>query len=311
MTSGRPIATGLHLAPDAAWLALCSPLFDLVDVFSVTPETTWRGSDLHPNDFAAAFAAIVRGREHAADGGSHPGAPQASAAGVIGHGVGFSLASEDAEFRQSRWLPLLARDQGTFGFRWYTEHLGLTVAAGDDLQIPLPVPLTSVTAARVRRSLDRLAGVFGTVGAENSAWVVHPGAPLDEPAWLSDALGDHHLLLDLHNLYASSVNLGFDPESWLARAPLDRVIEIHLAGGDDAPARWFPRAQAPRRRIRLDSHDHDVPREVWALFDAVWRACPNLRCVTLERQEGTVQPGDVPLLAETLVRVRETVAEAP
>ena len=284
------IATGLLLAPDSAWLTRCSPLFDLVDVFSLAPETTWRGPDLAPNDFAGAFARIARSR----------------GCGMVGHGVGFSLASENAEARQTRWLPRLAADRDAFGFGWYTEHLGLTVAAGEDLQIPLPVPHTADTASRVRRSLDRLATVFSAVGAENSAWMVHPGDPMDEPRWLADALGPHHLLLDLHNLYTSSINLRFDPEAWLARAPLDRVIEIHLSGGDEADARWS--AGLGGRRYRLDSHDHDVPREVWALFEAIWRECPALRCVTLERQEGTVQPGDVPVLRDSLLRIRETVA---
>lgn len=284
----RAVATGLLLAPDTTWLARCAPLFDLVDVFSVTPESTWRGKALAPNDYAAGFRQIAARR----------GRP------MVGHGVGFSLASADASARQERWLPALARDHAAFDFQWYTEHLGLTVAAGEDLQIPLPVPHTTANAARVRASLDRLAAVMGTVGVENSAWTIHPGQPLDEPAWLADTLGDrHHLLLDIHNLYASAVNLVFDAEAWLARAPLHRVIELHLSGGDDAPASW-----GAGRRIRLDSHDHDVPNEVWSLFEAVLPHCPNLRCVTLERQEGTVQAGDTSLLAECIIRITETVA---
>ncbi len=275
------------LAPDEVWLGRCASLFPLVDVVSVTPETTWRGVGLAPNGFARGFAAIAHGR-----GGRR-----------VGHGVGFSLASRDDSARQERWLAALARDHAALPFEWYTEHLGLTVAAGDDLQIPLPVPHTVATADRVRRSLDRLAAVFGTVGVENSAWIVHPGHPLDEPGWLGDALGDHHLLLDLHNLYTSSVNLGFEPEAWLARVPLDRVLEVHLSGGDEAPASW-----TGGRRIRLDSHDHDVPEEVWRLYDAVRPALTGLRCVTLERQEGTVEPGDVPVLADTLRRIRESIA---
>jgi uncharacterized protein (UPF0276 family) len=276
------------LAPDAEWLRLCAPLFGLVDSFSISPETTWRGAALERNGFAEGFLDIVR---------SH-------GAQLVGHGVAFSLGSENAGDRQSRWLRALRRDHAVHPFAWYTDHLGVTLANGEDLQLPVPVPLTSATAARTRASLDRLASLFDAVGAENSAWYFHPSDAMDEPAWIVDALGEsHHLLLDVHNLYTSSINLGFDAYAWLAKAPLDRVIEIHLSGGSEAPPAW-----TGGRRIRLDSHDADVPNEVWQLFDDVWPACQNLRAVTLERIEGSVLGGDVPRLRDTLVRIKETVA---
>jgi uncharacterized protein (UPF0276 family) len=88
----------------------------------------------------------------------------------------------------------------------------------------------------------------------------------------------------LHNLYPSAINLGYEPEAWLDRVDLARVIEIHLAGGRDADAVWLPEGV----RLRLDSHDDRVPEDVWALYERVAPRCPNLRGVTLERMEGTV-----------------------
>ena len=38
------------------------------------------------------------------------------------------------------------------------------------------------------------------------------------------------ILLDLNNVYVSSVNHGFDPKAYLRALPANRVQQIHLAG---------------------------------------------------------------------------------
>ena len=59
--------------------------------------------------------------------------------------------------------------------------------------------------------------------------------------------------------------------------------------------------------MRLDGHDGAVPELVWRMLEAVAPRCPNLRGVTLERMEGTVEDADVPLVAAELARLRATV----
>ena len=78
------------------------------------------------------------------------------------------------------------------------------------------------------------------------------------------------------------------------------MIEIHLSGGSFSDPGWLPEGAV----LRLDSHDDDVPEEVWALFEETFPRCPNLRGVTLERMEGTVTADDAPLLREELRRIR-------
>jgi uncharacterized protein (UPF0276 family) len=109
-----------------------------------------------------------------------------------------------------------------------------------------------------------------------------------------------HLLLDLHNVFTTAVNAGFEPERYLAALPLERVIELHVSGGADSDPAWLPDG----RTLRLDSHDHGVPEEVWALAESVLPRCPNLRGLTVERMEGTVGDDDVGLLREELRRAR-------
>src|SRR5690606_2658905 len=141
------------------------------------------------------------------------------------------------------------------------------------------------------------------VGVENSAFYFHLGNPLDEPHFLREVLNTPrtHLLLDLHNLWTNALNLGFDAREYLALLSLDRVIEIHVSGGAESEPAWLPSGNV----LRLDSHDHAVPEEVWELAGEALPRCANLRGLTLERMEGTVDAADVPLLREELRRARK------
>ena len=64
------------------------------------------------------------------------------------------------------------------------------------------------------------------------------------------------LLLDVNNIYVSATNHGFDPHTYLAGIPADRVGQIHLAGHSQG------------RDLLIDTHDQPVPPRVWALYEA-------------------------------------------
>jgi uncharacterized protein (UPF0276 family) len=113
-----------------------------------------------------------------------------------------------------------------------------------------------------------------------------------------------HLLLDLHNVYTMGKNFDFDPNEYVDRLDLSRVIEIHISGGSDSEPGWLP----SRSTMRLDSHDAPVPEPVWTLLARVVPRCPNLRGVTLERMEGTVETGDTALLREEVRRAKRIAA---
>ncbi|MCI0586855.1 MAG: DUF692 domain-containing protein [Planctomycetes bacterium] len=288
------VLVGFTLQPEREYCGLLEPLLvEDADYFEVTPETTWvrDGDELfRPNGFWRLFREL----------GERTGKP------FIAHGVGLSLGTfaEDGA-RLARCLEAIRMSQEAFRFLWYTDHLGATVLDGRAVTIPVPLPMTSEAAAAVRDRLGALQEIVPDVGFENSAFYYLLGKPLEEPAFFGRILERPrtHLLLDLHNLFTNAVNLGFDAEAWLERLDLTRVIEIHVSGGSASEPEWLP----SRRVMRLDSHDAPVPEEVWRLLERTAPRCPNLRGVTLERMEGTVGEGDVPLLREELARVRRTV----
>jgi uncharacterized protein len=285
-------AIGLTLQPDPDYLERLAALFARdVDVFEVAPETTWlpaADGTFAPNGYHAAFLRL----------GAQFSKP------FIAHGVGLSLGTAGDADRRARWLARLAADQRQFNYRWYTDHLGASALAGLAMTLPIGLPMTPESVAVVRARLADMQAVVPTVGLENSAIYFVLGDPLGEPAFINAILaGEHHLLLDLHNLHTMATNFGFDPLEYLRRLDLDRVLEIHLAGGRASDPEWLP----SRRALHLDSHDASVPEPVWRLLEHVLPRCPHVRAVVLERMEGTVDPGDEILIRDELRRARRLV----
>ncbi|HYV45166.1 MAG TPA: DUF692 family protein [Myxococcaceae bacterium] len=286
------VQVGFVLQPDEEMLGLTEPLLELADYLEVAPETTWfetADGRLLENGFHRRFLQI----------GDRTGKP------FVAHGVGLSLGSFGrAEWRRrARWLRRLREDQARFQYRWYTDHLGATVMGGRAVALPVALPMTPELAAQVRRVLRAAQAVVPDVGMENTAPTVLFGHPLEEPGFIAAALARPrtHLLLDLHNLHTVAVNFGVDPDAYLARLDLAKVIEIHVAGGSWSDPAWLPGG----RSLRLDSHDGAAPDEVLALLEKVAPRCPNLRGITLERMEGTVGAPDVAALAAELRHLRD------
>jgi len=270
------ITVGIALVPHPATLELLgAAIHELAQHWSLTPETLWRVEDsgtLVSNGFHAQFR-----RWH-----------EARPRRCVAHGVGFSVGSPTREAaRRAAWIERLRDDARVFGFEWITDHLGASRLGGRELTLPLPLLMTDASAAVVRTSLDELRAVAPDVGVENSVFYFHLGDPRDEGAFLRACLREprSHLLLDVHNVYTTALNAGLDARELFEMLPLERVIEIHLSGGVDSDPRWLPGGAT----LRLDSHDDAVPEPVWELYELALRGCENLRAVTLERMEQTVE----------------------
>ncbi|MDP2342127.1 MAG: DUF692 family protein [Deltaproteobacteria bacterium] len=267
---------GLTLQPDEEFLERCAPLLALVDYAEVCPETLWRvdrdTNDVVDNDFHAFIHAMI----------------ERAGLFAVAHGVGLSMAAlDDDPGRVALWERRLRHDHARYGFQWMSDHSGLTTTAGLHLALPVPVPQTQARAASTSAKLKLLSSICGLGLVETSAFPFCAGDPHREADVIAAAVDDDDddgVLLDLHNVHTMALNLGFDADDWLSRLPLDRVIEIHVSGGSMSDPGWLPGA----RTVRLDSHDDDVPDEVFDLLARAAPRCPALRGVTLERMEGTV-----------------------
>ncbi|HGY92478.1 MAG TPA: DUF692 family protein [Planctomycetes bacterium] len=289
------LGVGFSLHADREFLELTGPIIEEdADYFEVAPETLWRSGadDFEPNDYFDLFLGLKR----------RSGRP------FTAHGLAFSLGSDPSESTEAtrfeRWLSGLASCHAAFEFEWFSDHLGWAFADGLNSVFPLPLPMTEEAVRRVAVRLDHIARIVPRVAFENGADAFRLGPPGLEASFWNGIMrhSGARMLLDLHNLYTESVNLGFDPENVLRGLDLSRVIQIHLSGGSESDPDWM----LSGRRFRLDSHDNEIPEEVWCLFESVLPHCHGLRGVVVERLNGTVHSAeDVDGLRREIRRARD------
>jgi uncharacterized protein (UPF0276 family) len=168
------------------------------------------------------------------------------------------------------------------------------------------VPHTPAAVRIGRDRLDRIAQACGLpVGLENTAAALcaadgeQQGSLLDELLAPAGAF----LLLDVHNLWSQSRNLGLSATEMLTRYPTARVREIHVSGGS-----WYQTASEPHKGpFRLDSHDGPVPDDVFDLLPLALRSCPNVDVVFLEHRGAKLDADAISRYRSDFVRLRALV----
>jgi len=175
-------------------------------------------------------------------------------------------------------------------------------SASVEIGVPLPMPLTHEAVRLVAsrcRDVQRRYGLPFLL--ENPA---HYLAELPRDDAIADEIdfmnriteqGSAGQLLDLHNLYCNSINFGFDACEALDRLVLDRVIEIHVAGGSWQGGYW------------TDAHDGCVPDPVWDLLAHTLPRAPNVAGVVFEILDRYAPQFGVPAIVAELTRARSIV----
>jgi len=217
----------------------------------------------------------------------------ASQVPVTIHGVSLGMAS--ASPVDCKRLEKMARLVDRVQPVSWSEHLAFVRAGDIEIGHLAAPPMTSDT---IENTAANLAAAKALVGLsplmENIATLIYPPASdRDEPTWLSETMtaANGELLLDLHNLFANSINFGLDPKEFLARLPADRIHGVHISGGQ-----WIDAGDAGQQRI-LDDHRHDPPDRVYELLAELASQCPNRLTVILERD------GDYPPMEHLLAQM--------
>jgi uncharacterized protein (UPF0276 family) len=168
---------------------------------------------------------------------------------------------------------------------WVSDHLCWTSPGPEQLHDLYPLPYTDESARHVIAQIRRAQDVLGRrLVLENvSSYIRYRHDSASEWQFLAHIAqeADCLLLVDVNNIYVSSVNHGFDPLSYLHALPAHRVQQIHLAGHSDNGDHI------------IDTHDHPVALPVWDLYA---QACQRFGAVAamIERDD------HIPPLAELL-----------
>ena len=175
---------------------------------------------------------------------------------VVQHGVGLYVGSAQGVDRDHlRRLKRLVRRTGT---PWVTDHLCWGSVDGTFSHDLLPLPYTWDAVERAAESIRVIRDVLEVPFAvENvSSYVEYRESEMTEWEFLSEVVerADAGILLDVNNIYVSSVNHGFDPMIYVENVPHERVAQMHIAG------------HARYERFIIDTHDHPVIDPVWRLY---------------------------------------------
>lgn len=273
------LGVGITYSRDIEPLLLEEP--GLVDVLEVEPQTAWIKRPGEPRPYRVQEETMQRLLSF----------PMRKLVHSVGTPVGGTVRPEPAQ------LELLRETVLRLEAPWASDHLSFnatpefatgfflpprqtaagveTVAASvADLQQALPVPIAIETGVNyLRPRPDELEdGDFVGVVAERS---------------------DCGVLLDLHNVFANALNGRQPIEDFLAQLPLERVWELHIAGGMEMDGFW------------LDAHSGALPDALVEIAAEVVPRLPSLKAIVFEIFPSFVPVVGLELVAEQLRRIRK------
>jgi uncharacterized protein (UPF0276 family) len=160
----------------------------------------------------------------------------------------------------------------------------------------MPLPYTQAMARHVAERIGAVQEILGRrMLIENvSSYITYTSSEMTEWEFLSEIAqrADCLLLLDVNNVYVSSINHEFDPLDYLNGVPRQRVQQFHLAGHSN------------EGDYLIDTHDAPVCEAVWELYA---RAVERFGVVSTMIERDANIP-ELPELVAELDRARDIAA---
>ncbi|MES2934465.1 MAG: DUF692 domain-containing protein [Pseudomonadota bacterium] len=180
---------------------------------------------------------------------------------------------------------------------WVSDHLCWTGVHGKNMHDLFPLPYTDEAVKQVAANIRRVQEVLERpILLENvSSYLTFSADRMSEWDFVAAVAdeSDSLILLDVNNIYVSSVNHGFDPLAYLNGIPSARVQQIHLAGHSDHGDHI------------IDTHDQAVADPVWALYAQALHRFG--RVATMIERDGNIPP--LAELLSELQHARQIAAE--
>lgn len=182
---------------------------------------------------------------------------------IVPHGVSMSIGSVDPPdmvyLQQVKDLVQMLRSP------WVSDHVCWSSVGGRHLHDLLPLPYNNEAlrhvAARARK-IQKFMGV--PLALENpSSYLQFANSTMSEAEFIARLAveGGCGILLDVNNVYVSSVNHDFDPFEYINTIPADRIVYFHLAG------------HTRYETHILDTHGDHVVDPVWDLYVHAQKRC--------------------------------------
>ncbi|HEV8361473.1 MAG TPA: DUF692 domain-containing protein [Candidatus Thermoplasmatota archaeon] len=215
---------------------------------------------------------------------------------VVTHSVSVSIGT--ATGPDAGFVPKMARVTRALDAPWTSDHLCFTKIGDRNIGQLAPIPYTRATLRVLERNVKRAQAMLGKPFLlENiSAYFQFQGQDYTEPEFFRELTKRTGcgVLLDVNNLRNNAYNLGVKPGPYLDAFPLDRVVQLHLAGSD-----WIDGKL-------LDTHGAPIHEEVWGLTQQVLELAP-VRAALIERDQTFGPPSQ---LANELRRAHKLMEAA-
>ena len=284
----RPLPDLPDLGPGVIYFAGLEPIIeenqDLVRVVEIEPQTLWFSTPGSSPPYRKDEAAVDRIKElpgarllhsvgNAVGGSASPDVDQAALVGDMAVELRSPWVSEhlsfnrvrdyDGDFATGFMLPLRQTDAG----------IAIAAAAIEEIARHIDVPIaveTPVNYLRPRRD-EMPDGAFIAEVSEEA---------------------DCGILLDLHNVWTNELNGRQPLLAFLDQIPLDRVWEVHLAGGFEHRGYW------------LDAHSGAVPETLLELAGQVLTRLPNLHALIYELTPSAFPTFGIDAVRQQLLRLQ-------
>ncbi len=182
---------------------------------------------------------------------------------LVMHGVSMSIGSTDP--LDTGYLQQLKNLADRVQPKWISDHLCWTGVNGQNMHDLLPLPYTEEAINHVVDRVNQVQDVLGRqLMLENlSSYVTFEQSEMNEWEFLSEISNraDSLILLDVNNIYVSSVNHSFAPIDYIKGVPANRVWQIHIAGHTTNES----------GSIMIDTHDMPVKEAVWDVYAEAMR----------------------------------------
>jgi len=268
------------LGPGISYTPAVEPLLwerpELFPVVEFEPQTTWIKVYGAESSYRADEQAIENLRR----------LPGRKLVHSVGAPVGGSVRPESAQ------LKLLGATIEALDAPWMSDHLSFNQTPEFNTGFFLP-PRQTVEGVRIARRniMDLQQALPVPVAVETGVSYLRTREdewPDGEYTARVVEAADCGLLLDLHNIYTNARNGRQSVEEFLEQIPLDRVWEVHLAGGMEMEGFW------------LDAHSGAIPDELYVLATKLIPKLPNVKAIIFE-----IYPSFVPAFG--LDRVRQEI----
>jgi uncharacterized protein len=257
----------------------------LIDVVEIEPQTVW-------------YRVADSQTPYIVDGGIWEHLQSLPQAKLV-HSVGLPVGG--ASLPNPEQLNLFQSFTQEVGAQWASEHLSFNqVSAHDetwDTGFLLP-PLQnaaglSAVVANIQQLQSRLDVPFLFETGVNYL-KIQPDQWSDGEFVAAVAIAaDCGILLDLHNIWTNERNGRQSIAEFLSQIPLERVIEVHLAGGEEYNGYW------------LDAHNGVVQPELMEIARQLLPQLPNLRALIFEVSPLLIEKVGLAAIREQLVDIQE------